>query len=97
MQGATYIVIALSFALASGIIGRMKGSSFLLWFVIGGLVPVIGLIVALAYRYEIDEPRRSCPRCGRVVKLHDALCLNCGQELDYTDDVIPPESALHES
>ena len=38
-----YLVIALCFALAGGIVGRIKGSSFFLWFLISGLVPVIGL------------------------------------------------------
>jgi hypothetical protein len=89
-----YIVIALSFALAGGLVGRAKGSSFFLWFLIAGVVPFIGLAAALAYRVERDEPRRQCPGCGRVVKLYDALCTRCGTELEYTDEVLPPESAL---
>ena len=88
-----YLVIAFFFGLAGGYVGRRKGSSFLLWFAISALLPVVGLIAALLYRFESDEPRRACPRCGRVVPLHDALCTSCGQELDYTDDVLPPRSA----
>jgi hypothetical protein len=88
-----YVVIAFSFALAGGFVGRAKGSSFFLWFLISGVVPFIGLLAALAYRVERDEPRRVCPGCGRVVKLYDALCTRCGTELEYTDDVLPPESA----
>lgn len=89
-----YVVIAVSFGLAGGIVGRIKGSSFFLWFLISGLLPVVGLAAALAYRFETDELRRQCPGCGRVVKLHDALCTRCGTELEYTDEQIPPESAL---
>ena len=88
-----YVVIAFFFALAGGIVGRMKGSSFLLWFLISGILPVAGLAAALMYRWDRDEPRRQCPGCGRVVKLHDALCTRCGTELEYPDVVLPPESA----
>jgi hypothetical protein len=90
----TYVVIALFFALAGGVVGKIKGSSFWLWFVISGLVPFIGLLAAVFYRVELDEPRRICPGCGRVVKLHDALCTRCGTELEWTPDQIPPESAI---
>ena len=89
-----YVVIALSFALAGGLVGRAKGSSFVVWFLISGIVPFIGLAAAVLYRVERDEPRRVCPGCGRVVKLHDALCTRCGTELEYTDEIVPPESAL---
>jgi hypothetical protein len=80
-----YIVIALCFGLAGGIVGRIKGSSFLLWFLISGLVPVFGLLAAIAYRYERDELRRQCPQCGRVTKVYDAVCMRCGAELEYPE------------
>ena len=87
-----YVIIALWFGLAGGIIGRIKGSSFLLWFLISGLIPVLGLLTALAYRSERDELRRACPNCGRVTKIYDALCTRCGAELDYPDLALAPES-----
>jgi hypothetical protein len=86
-----YVIIALCFGLAGGIIGRIKGSSFLLWFLISGLVPFFGLMAAIAYRYERDELRRECPRCGRVTKIYDALCTRCGTELEFPDVAIAPE------
>jgi hypothetical protein len=91
--GAAYIVVALSFGLAGGIVGRIKGSSFWLWFLVSGLVPIFGLLSAIAYRNERNELRRRCPGCGRIVKLHDALCTRCGTELDFPELVIAPESA----
>ena len=57
-----YIVIAVCFGLAGGIVGKIKGSSFLLWFLISGLVPFFGLLAAIAYRFERDELRRECPQ-----------------------------------
>ncbi len=63
----------------------MKGSSFLLWFFISGLVPIAGLLAAVFYRWEDRELRRQCPRCGRVVKLYDAKCMRCGEELAFPE------------
>jgi hypothetical protein len=90
-----YLVLALSFALAGGLVGKLKGSSFFIWFLISGLLPVIGLVAALLYRSEYDEVRRQCPACGKVVKLHDAVCMRCGDELEFPDVAIEPESAAY--
>ena len=88
-----YVVIALGFAFAGGIVCKLKGSSFFLWFLISGVLPFIGLVAALLYRLDRDEPRRQCPRCGSIVMLHDAVCTRCGAELEYPDVVLAPESA----
>jgi hypothetical protein len=88
-----YLAIAVCFGLAGGIVGRIKGSSFALWFLISGVAPVFGLMAAILYRYERDEPRRQCPHCGRITKAHDALCTRCGEELDYPERLLAPESA----
>ncbi len=92
MAGGPYVAIALSFGLAGGIVGRMKGSSFWLWFAVSALVPFLGLLAALVYRVERDELRKQCPRCGNVVKLYDAMCMRCGTELDFPEVAIEPES-----
>ena len=65
MVGGEYLVIALFFGLAGGVVGRLKGSSFWLWFSISAIVPVLGLIAAVLYRVESDELRKQCPRCGQ--------------------------------
>ena len=88
-----YLVIAFSFALAGGLVGRIKGSSFFIWFLISGILPVLGLVAALLYRTERDELRRQCPGCGKIVKLHDAICTRCGTELEFPEIAIEPESA----
>ncbi len=87
-----YVIIAVCFGLAGGIIGKLKGSSFLLWFLISGLVPFAGLLAAIAYRFERDELRRRCPSCGRVTKIYDAICTRCGAELEFPERAIAPES-----
>ena len=89
-----YLVIAFFFGLAGGIVGRMKGSSFWTWFLISGLIPFFGLLAAVCFRYEDRELRRQCPGCGRVVKLHDAVCVHCGTELEFPAVAIAPEAAV---
>jgi hypothetical protein len=86
-----YVIIAVCFGLSGGIIGRIKGSSFMLWFLISGLVPCLGLLAAIVYRFDSDELRRQCPGCGRVTKIYDAICTRCGTELSFPEVVIEPE------
>ena len=87
-----YVIIALCFGIAGGFVGRAKGSSFFIWFLISLCVPFLGLLTALMYRWDRDELRRQCPGCGRVLKLHDAICTSCGTELDFPTVAIAPES-----
>lgn len=82
-----YLIICLFFGLAGGVVGKIKGSSFLLWFLISALVPFGGLLAAVLYRYDRDEPQRECPRCGRVLKLHDQVCFGCGLDLEFPLDL----------
>jgi predicted RNA-binding Zn-ribbon protein involved in translation (DUF1610 family) len=75
-------------------VGRLKGSSFFIWFLISACVPFIGLLAAVCYRWDDRELRRQCPQCGRVVKLHDAVCTACGYELEFPEVALAPESAM---
>lgn len=89
-----FLVILLCFGLAGGVVGRMKGSSFVIWFLVSFCVPFIGLAAALMYRWDNNELRRECPGCGKVVKLHDALCTRCGTELEFPETAIASEAAI---
>jgi hypothetical protein len=88
------VVVLFFFGLAGGIVGRIKGSSFVLWFLVSALAPFLGLLAAVCYRWDNHELRRQCPRCGRVLKLHDAVCMSCGAELEFPDVAIAPEAAI---
>jgi hypothetical protein len=85
-----YVAIAFFCGLSAGIVGKIKGSSFLIWFAIGLVLPVIGTIAALVSRVERDEPLRRCPRCGRSVPLADQVCMGCGADLDFPAEALPP-------
>src|ERR1700759_2283017 len=72
------VIIAPCFGLAGGIVGKLKGTSFILWFLISGAVPFFGLLAAIADRFERDELRRACPSCGAA--------------LDFPEPALAPES-----
>jgi hypothetical protein len=75
-----YLVIAFFFGLSAGAIGKIKGSSFFLWFLVGAVLPVFGTLAAIFYRYERNEPRRECDECGRIMPMTDQVCRRCGAD-----------------
>lgn len=79
-------VLLVSFGLSAGAIGKIKGSSFLVWFMVGLVLPGIGTIAALAYRDERGVARRRCSDCGNVVAVHDQVCSRCGADLDFPQE-----------
>jgi hypothetical protein len=84
-----FVAIAFVFGLATGAIGRLRGSSFWIWFLVGLALPGIGIIAALFVRRGQDEPRRQCPECRNIVPVSDQVCMRCGRDLDFPDEVIP--------
>jgi ribosomal protein S27AE len=83
--GYEWVLIAVVLGFFTGLVGKTKGNSFFLWFVIGAIIPVFGLIAAFMTRSEAVEPERHCPRCGKVVKLYVQICPRCGEELYLPD------------
>ncbi len=79
------LVICFFFGLSAGTIGKIKGGSFLIWFLVGSVLPVFGTIAALVFRNERTVARRRCPECGNVVAIHDQVCNRCGADLDYPE------------
>lgn len=94
MAGGGLIVIMLFFGLAGGIVGRVKGGSFAIWFVVSFTIPFLGLLTAVLFRHEHAELRRECPGCHRVVKLYDAVCMHCGTELEFPEVAISPTATV---
>ncbi len=85
MWGVEALIILASFGVATGVIGRAKGSSFFIWFIVGFFLPPFGLIAVILYRREKSEPERQCPRCSKVVKLYVQVCPRCGEDLFLPD------------
>ena len=93
MAGFAFVVILLSFGLATGVVGRIKGSSFFIWFLVGSLLPVAGLVGAILYRWERDEPRYPCPRCGSKLRITDQVCVRCGEDVEWPQPGAAPAAS----
>ena len=93
MDGLEFLVLMFFFGLSAGMIGRIKGGSFLIWFLIGFGLPVLGTLAALLHRWEGRELRRRCEECGNVVALHDQVCMRCGRNLDWPSEALAPRGA----
>jgi hypothetical protein len=85
------IPILVGFGLSAGIVGKIKGSSFWIWFAIGFCLPFLGTIVALVYRREEGLGKRACEECNAVVAVHDQVCKRCGADLWFPeeDEAVP--------
>ena len=80
-----YLVICFFCGLSAGVIGKWKGSSFLIWFLLGAVLPLLGTVAALLWRFEDNEPRRRCEECGNLVPLYQQVCNHCGRDLDWPE------------
>ena len=90
MAGGAFIVLVFFCGLSAGFIGKIKGASFWLWFLIGLCLPIIGTIAAVVSRNERIEATRECPECGRVMPLHNQVCMSCGRDLDFPSQPSEP-------
>lgn len=85
-----WLVVMFFCGLSAGGIGKLKGSSFVIWFLIGAALPILGTVAALLYRYERDEPRRRCDECGRMMAISDQVCRRCGADQQLPREVFVP-------
>jgi hypothetical protein len=92
MTGMGYVVICFFCGLSAAIIGRYKGSSFVLWFAIGFVVPLVGTVAALLWRFEDNEVFRECDECGHVIPLYQQVCNHCGADQEWPVELDAPES-----
>jgi len=80
-MGFEWLFLAILFGIATGIIGRAKGGSFFIWFMVGSVLPILGLVAVVLTRNEDDEPERQCPNCNKILKLYVQVCPRCGLDL----------------
>ena len=83
MAGGLYVLIASASALATGFVGRAKGSSFLIWF-LGrrACCPVLGLIAVLSTATSDDRARAPLPALRRGAEdPRPGLHVDCGEDL----------------
>jgi hypothetical protein len=82
-----WLLLMFFFGLSAGVIGKIKGSSFFIWFLIGAGLPLIGTIAAVLYRFERHEPRRRCDECGAMMPVTSQVCRRCGRDQEYPAEI----------
>ena len=85
-----WLVLMFFCGLSAGGIGKVKGSSFFIWFLIGAALPILGTVAALLYRYERDEPRRRCDECGQMMPMSQQVCRRCGADQEAPQQLFVP-------
>jgi hypothetical protein len=98
MGGGTELIpIVFFLGLSAGVIGRLKGSSFILWFLIGVATLGLGIFAALLYRVERNEPVAACPTCRAPVAISQQVCTRCGEDIEWSfeeeDEALEAEGA----
>lgn len=78
-----YVVLIVFCGLSAGIVAKLRGNGFWIWFLIGLVLPLLGTVAALLYRRESEVPKRACPECGSPVAIHDQVCMKCGRDLEW--------------
>lgn len=85
------LAAALILGVITGAIGKYKGSSFWIWFLTGTILPGIGIAAVLLMRSTKLDPRRECPNCHAEVPIATQVCMRCGEDLDYPEELIAPK------
>ena len=85
-----FLTIMFFCGLSAGAIGKIKGSSFVIWFLIGFALPGIGTLAALFYRFERNQLRRACDECGAMIAMSDQVCFKCGADQTFPEEVYAP-------
>lgn len=91
MSVTSLLAAGLILGVITGIIGRWKGSSFFIWFLAGTILPGIALAGVLLMRTTKLDPRRECPNCHAVLPITAQVCLRCGEDLEYPEELVAPK------
>lgn len=84
------LAAALILGTITGVVGKYKGSSFFIWFFAGTILPGIALLGVILMRTDKQDPKRECPNCHAVVPIAAQVCMRCGEDLEYPDELIAP-------
>ena len=76
-----YVIIALCFGLAGGLVGRIKGSSFILWFLISAAMVGILIYLSSNLKSRIADGHASPVECELRQAFDDRFPETNGSEL----------------
>ena len=84
------VVTAIALGLTTGAIAQSKGYSFVGYFILGSLLPIIGVLLAIGLHPNTTAIERQqlasggsrrCPFCAEVIRAEAKVCRYCGREL----------------
>lgn len=87
----SFFIVWLCFAVACAGVASKKGKSVIFWFLLGGLLGPLALIIIFVIKQDrLEAERRSidqglekkCPSCAELVKYEAKKCRFCGNEFD---------------
>ncbi len=91
--GVIYLVISLIIASWMLRDSDKRGKSGAVWFLVGLILGIVGLIIWLLVRpKEIEQVNpvkdvdRRCPNCGRVIPMDANICPYCGKKFEGEDE-----------
>lgn len=82
--GVLALILLLFLAVATAKAASDKGSSALVWFIAGLLLPGVALVIAL---FLDDPPTKECPNCAKRVKREARICSFCSYRFTARDDL----------
>jgi len=89
---AFLLIMMFCWGLSAGLVAKIKGGSFGIWFLIGFCMPIFGTLAALFSRWERDELQRRCPTCATVLPIYAQICTSCGTDLEFPEVAIAPSN-----
>ena len=60
-----FVVLAIFCGLSAAVIGKLKGSSFWIWFLVRAVLPLLGTLAAIFYRSSTASRGVPAPNAGR--------------------------------
>ncbi|HEV8721647.1 MAG TPA: hypothetical protein VGW77_13540 [Candidatus Binatia bacterium] len=84
IYGVLALIIVLILATATAKVASDKGSSALVWFIAGMLLPGVALVVAL---FLDEQMFKECPRCAKRVRRGTRVCGFCSYHFTPRDDL----------
>ncbi len=78
-----YVVLAIFCGLSAGVVAKIKGGSFCIWFLVGLCLPLIGTLAALLHALGPRRAAAAVPRVRERRAAHDQVCMRCGRDLEF--------------